>query len=155
MERISYRDVPEGMSRVMLQVQDYVDNSGLDARLMELVRMRVSQINSCAYCLDMHFKVGLAAGESALRLISVSAWRETPYYTPKERAVLAFAETLTHMHAEEHSDSIHDELQLHFSKEEIAYLTLAIIQINSWNRLMRSFGTIPGNYEVKEKAAVN
>jgi AhpD family alkylhydroperoxidase len=155
MERISYRDVPEGLSRVMMQVQDYIDNSGLDAKLLDLVRMRVSQINSCAYCLDMHFKEGLAAGESALRLISVSAWRETPYYSPKERAVLAFAETLTHMPAEEFTDSIHDELQVHFSKEEIAYLTLAIIQINSWNRLMRSFGTIPGNYQVKNEAAVN
>lgn len=155
MERISYRDVPEGLSRVMMQVQDYVDNSGLDTRLLDLVRMRVSQINSCAYCLDMHFKEGLAAGETALRLISVSTWRETPYYSPKERAVLAFAETLTHMPSEEFTDSIHDELKLHFSKEEIAYLTLAIIQINSWNRLMRSFGTIPGNYQVKNEAAVN
>ncbi len=90
-------------------------------------------------------------GEKPLRLISLDAWRETPYYSPKEQAALAFAEDLTRMPSEKHSDAIHEELSKHFSKKEIAFLTLAIAQINSWNRLTRSFGTIPGNYEVKEK----
>ena len=120
-----------------------------------LVRMRVSQINSCAYCLDMHFKEGVDTGETPLRLISVSAWRETPYYSPEEQAVLAFAEILTRMPEGENSDHIHDELAKYFSKEEIANLTLAVIQINSWNRLVRSFGTVPGNYRVKQEASVN
>lgn len=155
MERISYREAPAGLLHVMQQVQQYVDNSGIDIRLLELIRMRVSQINSCAYCLDIHLKEGIAHGETALRLVSVSAWRETPYYSPKEQAVLEFAEVLTHLPAEEHSDKIHEGLEKHFSKQEIAYLTLAIVQINSWNRLVRSFGTVPGNYEVKKKAAVN
>lgn len=155
MERISYRDLPQGLLQGMLQSQQYIDNSGLDIKLLELVRMRVSQINSCAYCLDMHFKEGIAEGETPLRLFSVSAWRETPYYSPAEQAVLAFAETLTHMPAEEHSDHIHDELNKYFSRDEIAKLTLAVIQINSWNRLVRSFGTVPGNHQVKKRVAAN
>lgn len=153
MERISYKDLPEGFRTGLLTSQEYVDNCGLDYSLLELIRMRVSQINSCAYCLDMHFKEGLHNGETALRLLSVSAWRETTYYSPKEQAVLAFAERLTHMPAEEHSDDLHAELSKHFSKQEIANLTLAVIQINSWNRLVRSFGTVAGNYVVKTRKA--
>jgi AhpD family alkylhydroperoxidase len=117
---------------------------------MELMRIRVSQINSCAYCLDMHYKEAIHAGENPIRLISVSAWRETPYYTPQEQAALAFAEHLTHMPAEENSDHIHDELKKYFTPEEIANITMTVIQINSWNRLVRSFGPTPGNYKVPE-----
>ncbi len=155
MERISQSELPQGLGQTMFQVQHYIDNSGLDIKLLELMRMRVSQINSCAYCLDMHFKEGIEAGETPLRLISVSAWRETSYYSAKEQAVLEFAETLTRMAPEQHSDHIHDELSKHFSKEEIAKLTLAVIQINSWNRLTRSFGTVAGNYQVKQKVTAN
>lgn len=152
MERISYSEAPHGLLPALLQVQHYVDNSGLDPKLLELLRFRVSQINSCAYCLDMHYKEAIHAGEDPIRLISVSAWRETPYYSEAEKAALAFAETLTHMPAEEHSDGIHKELQRHFSKTEIANLTVAITQINTWNRVVRSFGTVPGKYKVKAEA---
>jgi AhpD family alkylhydroperoxidase len=148
MERISNNEAPQGMLGALLKVQNYIDDAGLDKKLLTLMRMRVSQINSCAYCLDMHFKEGVAEGETPLRLISVSAWRETPYYTPKEQAVLAFAETLTRLPEEEFSDHIHDKLNNYFSKQEIAVLTLAIAQINTWNRLTRSFGSTPGNYQV-------
>lgn len=154
MERISVKDVPSGLYHGLFKSQEYVDSCGLDHSLLELIRMRVSQINSCAYCLDMHFKEGVHMGESAQRLISVSAWRETTYYSPKEQAVLAFAERLTHMHAEEHSENIHEELSKYFSKQEIANLTLAVIQINSWNRLTRSFGTVAGSYQVKTREAL-
>jgi AhpD family alkylhydroperoxidase len=153
MERISNKDIPAGLYQALYKVQDYINNSGLDAGLLHLLRMRVSYINSCAYCIDMHFKEGIDHGETALRLISVPVWRETPYYSPKEQAVLEFSEVLTHMPAEEHSDAIHEKLEKFFSKHEIANLTLAIIQINSWNRVVRSFGTIPGNYEVKKAVA--
>lgn len=148
MERITYKDVPAGLTQAMMHVQQYVDKSGLDVKLLELLRFRVSQINSCAYCLDMHYKEAIHAGEDPLRLISVSAWRETPYYSEAEQAALAFAETLTHMPAEEHSDTIHEMLEKYFSKTEIAHLTLAIIQINAWNRLTRSFGSTPGKYKI-------
>jgi len=152
MERITFNDAT-GVYTALKQGQNYVDNCGLDIKLLELMRIRVSQINSCAYCLDMHYKEAIHAGETPLRLISVSAWRETSYYTPQEQAALAFAETLTHMLAEENSDSIHDELNKYFSKEEIANITMAVIQINSWNRLVRSCGPVPGNYKVPERAA--
>lgn len=153
MERISNRDLPEGLLETMLNVQQYVDRSGLDKKLLALLRCRVSQINSCAYCLDMHFKEGVHAGEDPLRLFSLSAWRETPYYTPKEQAALSFAEVLTFLPDNENSDHIHDELSKHFSKQEIAKLTLAITQINSWNRIVRSFGPVPGKYKVPVAAA--
>ena len=151
MERISQRDLPDGLLQSMVQVQNYVDHAGLDQKLQELIRFRVSQINNCAYCLDMHYKEAMELGEKPLRLISLDAWRETPYYSPKEQAALAFAEVLTHMPGEQHSDTIHDELSKYFSKQEIALLTLTVVQINSWNRLVRSFGTVPGNYQVKRK----
>jgi AhpD family alkylhydroperoxidase len=150
MERISHKDLPEGLIKSMMQVQNYIDNSGLDPILGKLIQFRVSQINSCAYCLDMHYKEALELGEKPLRLISLDAWRETPYYSQREQAALAFAELLTHMPSEKHSDHIHDELSKHFSQREIALLTLAIAQINSWNRITRSFGTVPGNYQVRK-----
>jgi AhpD family alkylhydroperoxidase len=154
MERITFKDAA-GVYNALKQVQNYIDQCGLDFKLLELLRMRVSQINSCAYCLDMHYKKAIHAGESPIRLISVSAWRETNYYTPQERAVLAFAESLTHLRAEESSDNIHDELNKYFSKDEIANLTLAVIQINSWNRLTRSFGSEAGHFKVPAVAATN
>ncbi len=154
MERISYKELPQGFLTPLLKVQEYVDNAGLDRLLLHLVRMRVSQINGCAYCLDMHFKEGIHDQDTAQRLISVAAWRETTYYSPKEQAALAFAEKLTRPNPEEHTHDLHDALSEHFSKTEIANLTLAIIQINSWNRLVRSFGTVAGNYQVPVKEKV-
>ena len=149
-ERISHQELPQGLYESLKEVQNYLDQNGLGNPLKSLIKMRVSQINSCAYCLDMHFKEAIHAGETPLRLVSLAAWRETPYYSQKEQAVLEFAERLTHMPAEEHSDDIHDKLREHFSQREIALLTLEVIQINSWNRLVRSFGLIPGNYKVQE-----
>lgn len=151
MERISQKDLRQGFYQSLLQLQNYIDDSGIDPKLQKLIKFRVSQINGCAYCLDMHFKEAMELGETPLRLFSLDAWRETPYYTPEEQAVLAFAETLTHMPAEMHSDGIHTELSKYFSKREIALLTLSIAQINTWNRLTRSFGTVPGNYQVRHR----
>ena len=119
-ERISYLEYPAGLLDGMYVTQAYLDSSGIDPGLLELLYMRVSQINSCAYCIDMHYKKGIHYGEEPLKLISVSAWRETPYYTEKEQAVLEFAEKLTHMPPEEHNDSLHHRLLSHFSKQEIA-----------------------------------
>lgn len=150
MERITFKDAA-GIYTALRKGQDYVDQCGLDIEIIKLIQFRVSQINSCAYCMDMHYKEAIHEGIDPVKLVSVSAWREAPYYTPEEQAVLAFAEVLTHMPAEQHSDAIHDELSKHFSKEEIANLTMAIIQINSWNRLTRSFGTVPGKYKVGDK----
>jgi AhpD family alkylhydroperoxidase len=150
MERITFNH-GAGIYAALRKGQDYVDNCGLEKELVKLVQFRVSQINSCAYCLDMHYKEAMHEGIDPVKLVSVSAWREAPYYSPKEQAVLAFAELLTHMPPEQHSDTIHDELSKYFSKEEIANITMAVIQINSWNRLTRSFGSVPGKYRVGDK----
>ena len=150
MERITFKDA-SGVYAALRTGQDYVDRCGLDKELVKLIQFRVSQINSCAYCLDMHYKEAMHEGIDPVKLISVSAWREAPYYSAKEQAVLEFAEKLTHMPAEQHSQSIHDNLAEHFSKEEIANLTLAVIQINSWNRLTRSTGVVAGRYKVGHK----
>lgn len=151
MERITFKDA-QGVYNALKQGQDYVDNCGLDAELKKLIQFRVSLINSCAYCIDMHYKEAMHEGIDPVKLISVACWRETSYYSPKEQAVLAFAELLTHLPAEEHSDAIHDELNKYFTKAEIAKITMAVIQINAWNRLTRSFGSTPGKYKVEKKA---
>ncbi|RAV98687.1 carboxymuconolactone decarboxylase family protein [Pseudochryseolinea flava] len=151
MERISYQELPKGFYNVLMKAQEYVDNAGLDHSLLELIRMRVSLINGCAYCIDMHYKLGLHLGDTAQRLTSVSVWREAPYYSEKEKAALEFAERLTKVDSDHHPETLHDAINKYFSKEEIAYLTLAIIQINAWNRLVRSFGTVAGNFKVPEK----
>lgn len=152
MERITAKDAP-GVYQALSQAQQYVDNCGLDIKLRKLIQFRVSLINSCAYCIDMHYKEAMHAGIDPIHLISVGVWRETPYYSPKEQAVLAFAEELTHMRPEESSHAIHDELNKYFTKTEIANITLAIISINSWNRLVRSCGPVPGNFKVAGTAA--
>ncbi len=155
MERISNSDVPEGLMQAMLQVQGFINNTGLDKRMVELMQTRVSQINGCAYCLDMHSKEAIDAGESIQRLMSVSAWREAPYYTPQERAVLEYAEILTRLEEGVDLNPIHAELRKYFTKHDIAHLTLAVAQINSWNRLVKSFGTVAGGYKVqREKSTV-
>nr|WP_121273597.1 carboxymuconolactone decarboxylase family protein [Pedobacter schmidteae] len=150
MERIKNNELPQGLMASMHQVEAYLSQCGLDHALLELMRLRVSQINGCAYCLDMHSKELLHAGDTVQRMISVSAWREAPYYSPKERAVLAFAELLTYMQAEAEADEAHEELLKYFNKGEIASLTLAIAQINSWNRIVKSTGAVAGNYQVKK-----
>ena len=152
MERISQKEAG-AVYQQMYQLQQFVDKSGLDKKLLYLLKFRVSQINSCAYCIDMHYKEAIHAGETPLRIISVHAWRETPYYTPEERAVLAFAENLTHLRPEENSDGILDDLSKFYSKEQIATLTLAIVAINGWNRMVRAFGPVPGKYKVPEAVA--
>jgi alkylhydroperoxidase AhpD family core domain len=149
MLRISQNEIPEGLFKAMRQIKDYLRSSGIDPLFIDLLDVRVSQINGCAYCLDMHSKEAVHKGETLQRLISLPVWRETDYYTPKEKAVLAFAERLTNLQDEKESDDLHDELKKHFSNADIANLSLAVAQINSWNRLVKSFGTIAGTYEVK------
>ena len=152
MERISYPEVPKGMFDKMLAVEEYIDNSPLSLFLMEMVRLRVAQINGCAYCVDQHHKELNNLGEIELRLSSLCVWEETPYYSEKERAVLSFTEALTKVSEGPISADIYNPLTDYFSKEEIAYLTLAISQINTWTRLMKTFNFTPGNYRVRDKA---
>ncbi len=151
MQRIRQKDLPAGLYPALLQVEAFVRQSGLDHPLLELIRFRVSQINGCAYCLDMHWKDAVAAGEDPQRLYSISAWRETPFYTAKEQAALELAEQLTDLSGSHGiSDELYSRLSEHFSPAELASLAVAITQINTWNRLTRLVKYEPGSYRVRE-----
>jgi AhpD family alkylhydroperoxidase len=137
----------------MRGLEAYVHKSGIEPQLLHLIRMRASQINGCAYCLDMHSKDARAEGESEQRLYLLDAWRETTLYTARERAALAWTEALT-LIAETHApDAVYDEVSKEFSDDEIATLTLAIVAINGWNRLCISFRVLPGTYKAKQAQA--
>ena len=146
---------PEGLA-AFRHLQAYVDRCGLDHRLMELVKTRASQLNGCAYCLDMHTKDARAAGETEQRLYALPAWRETPFFTDQERAALDWTEAVTRIAPDQVDDQRYQELRAHFSEKEIVDLTLAIIAINGWNRLAIPFRTPPGSYQpatVRSKSA--
>jgi AhpD family alkylhydroperoxidase len=146
-ERINHQELPKGFLDGLMKSTLYLKNSSLDPKLLELLNYRVSQINGCAYCLDMHFQDAMKLGETPLRLHSVIVWSECPFYTEKEKAALAFAEALTNANQQDVDDKIFNTLSSFFTKDEIAHLTLAVIQINSWNRLNKTFKPIPGNYK--------
>ena len=148
MERISYQDLPEGIFYHLRANEDFLKQSGLDPKLLELLKLRVSQLNGCAYCLDMHYKELKHAGETDLRISLLAAWEECPQFTDKEKAALAYAEELTQISHESLAEAVITTLERYFTKAEIAYLSLAITQINTWNRLMKAFKFTPGNYVV-------
>ncbi len=125
-----------------------VAGSGLDARLLELVRMRASQVNGCAFCIDMHAKDARQAGESEQRLYALSAWRETPFFDERERAALALTEAVTNVKDHESVERARREAEARFAPEELIRLLYAIIEINAWNRLAIVTGAPePGSYE--------
>ena len=127
--------------------------SKLEPSLLSLARMRASQINGCAYCLDMHSKDDRAEGETEQRLYCLPAWRETPFYSERERAALAWTEAVTLIGEGHVPDDIFETARRHFSEEELAYLTLAIVTINGWNRFAIAFRAIPGAYQPPAKPA--
>jgi AhpD family alkylhydroperoxidase len=138
--------------RAMRGLHAAVDESGLEPALLELVRMRVSQINGCGYCLDMHSKDARAKGETEQRIYLLQAWRETPLYSDRERAALAWAEALTNISKAHVSDALYDEARAQFSEAELAALTLAVVEINGWNRFAIAFNAVPGTYRVGQHA---
>jgi AhpD family alkylhydroperoxidase len=146
-QRIAFQDGNKGLMDGLFKIGMYLKQSGLDHTLQELIKTRASQINGCAYCLDMHWKDAIALGETEQRLYSLSAWKETPYYTEAERAALAYTEEVTKIPQTDVSDEVFNELSKHFNKAQIADITMAIIAINSWNRLNVAFRTIPGGYK--------
>ena len=133
---------PDGY-KAMLGVHAYVQNSGLSLGLLELVKIRVSQINGCAFCIAMHVPLGRKHGISEDQMHLLAAWREAPVYTPKERAALAWAEALTHLTGGNVSDEVYDGMRQHFSEREVADLSFAVAEINAWNRLMICTRTPP------------
>ena len=151
-QRINYSKVaPEGV-RVLSGLETYLQGSGLEPGLLDLVKTRASQLNRCAYCIDMHTKDARAGGESEQRLYALSAWRETPFYTDRERAALAWTEAVTLVSHGSVPDALYEEARRHFSEKELVDLTLALIAINGWNRLSISFRTLPGTYQPKPRA---
>ena len=145
--RYNYAKLSAGGYQAMLGLEKYLDQCGLEECLLHLVKLRVSQINGCAFCLDMHWKDLRALGEQEQRLYSLDAWRECPYYTDRERAALAWAEAVTLITNGHASDAVYEEARAHLSEKEISDLTFAIATINAWNRLAISNRTVPGNYQ--------
>lgn len=132
--------------QTMLSMEAYLSKCGLDHTLKHLMKIRASQMNQCAYCIDMHTKDARAEGETEQRIYALSAWRETPFFTDRERAALAWTETVTRIQ-EGVSDDAYAAAREHFEEEELVNLTWAIAAINSWNRIAISFRNVPGSYK--------
>ncbi|MHB1198984.1 MAG: carboxymuconolactone decarboxylase family protein [Polaromonas sp.] len=152
MKRIDSKKESPGAFQAMLGMENYVRQCGLEHSLLELVKTRVSQINGCAYCLDIHTKDARAAGETEQRLYLLPAWRETTFYSERERAALAWAEAVTQLAGHEVPDELYDEVQRQFAGKEMVDLTLAIIAINGWNRLAVPFHAEAGIYQPAVRA---
>lgn len=145
--------VPKDAMQALYSLEQYIRRSGLETKLLELVRMRASQLNGCAYCLDMHSKDARAEGETEQRLYGLSAWREAPYYTDQERAALEWTEAVTLISRDQVPDEVFERVRRHFSEAELITLTLATVTINSWNRLAIAFRAVPGTYQRQAQAA--
>lgn len=144
-QRINVHQKGQNALKALYGIGGYLKKSPVEINLLELIYFRVSQINSCAYCLDMHSKDARAKGETEQRLYGLSTWRETPYYTDRERAALGWAEAVTKCHV---PDEVYKEAKAQFSDEELIDLTLAITTINTWNRINLAFPNEPGTYQV-------
>lgn len=151
--RIDLQAAP-GAYRAMLGLEAYLRDCGLEIKLVTLVKLRVSQINGCGYCIDMHWKDLRALGESEQRMYSLDAWRECGYYTPRERAALAWAEAVTAISEDHVSDVVYAEVHRHFPDKQLADLTLAVATINAWNRITIALRVEPGSYRVPSTAPV-
>ncbi len=145
--RVEVGKVASGAYQAMLGLERYLHQCGLEAPLLHLIKLRTSQINGCAYCLDMHWKDLRAIGESEQRLYSLDAWEECPYYTDRERAALAWTESVTKITEGHVPDEVYERVRKQFSEKELADLTFAIGTINMWNRLSISMRVEPGTYQ--------
>src|SRR6202035_964186 len=152
--RLEAQKVSPAAYQAMLGLEMFVrKSSNLEPSLIELVKMRASQINGCAFCIDMHSKDARAEGETEQRLYALNAWRETPFFNDRERAALAWAEAVT-LVAEGHvPDEVYDEARQQFSEEELVNLTMTLVTINSWNRLAIAFRAVPGTYQPAARKA--
>ena len=146
-QRLKHIEVAQGATKAMLGLEAYLAKCGLETSLLDLVYFRVSQINGCAYCLDMHSKDLRAGGETEQRLYLLDAWRESPFYTERERAALAWAEAVTLVTEGHVPDEVYEQARAQFGEEELVNLTLAVVTINCWNRLNVAFRTPAGSYQ--------
>ena len=149
--RIDYRQFGQEALQAMLALEKYLSGCGFDHKFMHLLKLRASQINGCAYCIDMHAIDARAAGETEQRLYALDAWRETPFFDERERAALAWVEAVTLVAQGHVPDAVYQEARQHFSEKELVDLTYLATTINAWNRLAISLRAVPGRY----KAAVS
>src|SRR5438552_2591622 len=145
--RVEYWKVAPETLTAMRAVETYVRESSLEPALLELARLRASQINGCAYCIDMHTKDARARGESEQRLYELVAWRETPFFAERERAALAWTEAVTLIAGSHVPDEVYKQAREQFTEQELVNLTLALVAINGWNRFAITFRTVPGTYQ--------
>jgi AhpD family alkylhydroperoxidase len=146
-ERIKYSKTAPEAAEILRSLERYITKTSLEPALVELVKLRASQINGCAYCIDMHTKDARSRGESEQRLYGVSAWREAPFYSERERAALAWAESVTLVSEHQVPDEVYNLAKAQFTEKELVDLTWAVIAINAWNRLAISFRTPAGSYQ--------
>jgi AhpD family alkylhydroperoxidase len=148
-ERLNYSAASPKGFEAMRGLEQHVRQSKLDHRLLELVKIRASQLNGCAFCIDMHTKDARAAGETEQRLYALSAWRETPFFDDRERAALAWTEAVTRLGGDDPvPESVYAEVRSRFDEQTLVDLTLTIVAINGWNRLAIAFRKVPGTYQV-------
>jgi len=144
--RIAYLKVAPDAYKAMQGLETYLHQCGLEIPLIDLIKLRASQINGCAYCIDMHWKDLRALDENEQRLYGLDAWEESPYYSDRERAALAWTEAVTNIQDGHASDEVYEAVRKHFSEKELADLTLAVASINAWNRLAIAGRSEPGHY---------
>jgi AhpD family alkylhydroperoxidase len=151
--RINFGKVAREAYETLLTPERYLHQCGLEESLIHLIKLRASQINGCAYCLDMHWKDLRAIGESEQRLYGLDAWEESPYYSDRERAALAWTEAVTNVRETHVPDAVYQETRKHFSEKEMADLTLAVAVINAWNRLAIAARAVPGTYQPAKRSS--
>jgi AhpD family alkylhydroperoxidase len=151
--RLDYRKFSKEPLKALLDMEAYIAQCGLDHKLLHMIKLRASQINGCAYCIDMHWKDARAAGETEQRLYGLNASRESPYYSDRERAALEWTESLTLIAASQAPDETFAAVKSQFSDKEIVDLTYAISTINAWNRIAISMGAVPGHYQPAQKSS--
>jgi AhpD family alkylhydroperoxidase len=144
--RIAYAKVAPGAVHAQLGLENYIRNSGLEHSLLYLMKLRASYINGCAYCVDMHTKDARAEGETEQRLYAVPVWHETPFFTPRERAALAWTDAVTELGRAHVPDDVFDEVRRHFTDVEIVNLTMVVVTINGWNRIAIALRQEVGSY---------
>lgn len=152
--RLEYSKLAPDAYKAMLGLEKYVRNCGLEHRLLELVKLRASQINGCAYCVDMHTKDARVLGETEQRLYAVVVWHEAPFFTERERAALLWTEAVTEVGHNRVPDDVYESARRHFSEKELVDLTVAVVAINGWNRLAISFRSVAGTYQPAGKPPV-
>lgn len=145
--RVEFHKIGQKPIQLMLAIEGYLKGCGLDHGMLHLIKLRASQINGCAYCIDMHSKDARALGESEQRLYALDAWEETPFFSERERAALRWTEALTLVADGHVPDAVFEEVRPHFTDDELVNLSLAVATINAWNRLSMAFRSVPGAYQ--------